>query len=164
MLKGNPPRSRNLISSSLVLRHKAGVNSTETIKKARVVARGFEEQAEIDYFETFASVVRYNTLRIILAISAQENLEIDSIDIDTAFLNPPLKEENYMEIPPLLELRHPTVNQNTHYLKLSKSLYGLKQAPHEWFMMVKGFFFKLGLSAGNSDPNPYIGVIEPSRL
>ncbi|KAI1002158.1 hypothetical protein K3495_g6042 [Podosphaera aphanis] len=130
----------------------------ETIKKARVVARGFEQQAGIDYFETFASVVRYNTLRIILAISAVEDLEVDCIDFITAFLNPPLKEETYLEIPPIFELLDPSANRNTHYLKLNKSLYGLKQAPHEWFMMVKDFFVKLGLKAGNSDPNLFIGL------
>ncbi|KAI0999466.1 hypothetical protein K3495_g8729 [Podosphaera aphanis] len=63
LLRGNPPKSRNLISSRLVLRLKIGANSMETIKKARVVARGFEQQAGIDYFETFASVVRYNTVK-----------------------------------------------------------------------------------------------------
>ncbi|KAI0997192.1 hypothetical protein K3495_g10995 [Podosphaera aphanis] len=110
LLKGNPPKSRNLISSRLVLRHKIGANSTGTIKKARVVTRGFEQQAGIDYFETFASDVRYNTLRIILAISAVEDLEVDSIDINTAFLNPPLKEETYLEIPPFFELLDPSAN------------------------------------------------------
>ncbi|KAI0994012.1 hypothetical protein K3495_g14172 [Podosphaera aphanis] len=126
IIKGEPPVGRKLISSRLVLRYKLGANSTERVKKARVVARGFEQQAGLDYFETFASVVRYNTLRIILAIAATKNLEIDSIDINTAFLNPLLKEETYMQLPPMFELLDPTVDRKSHFLKLNKSIYGLK--------------------------------------
>ncbi|KAI0991491.1 hypothetical protein K3495_g16696, partial [Podosphaera aphanis] len=158
VLEGSPPPGKKLISSRLVLRHKLGANLTGRIKKARVVARGFEQQAGIDYFDTFASVVRYNTLRTVLALAATINLEIDSIDIDTAFLNPPLKEETYLELPPYFEVLDPSVKRNTHYLKLNKSLYGLKQAPHEWFLMVKQFFQTIGLRPGESDPNLFIGL------
>ncbi|KAI1004930.1 hypothetical protein K3495_g3287 [Podosphaera aphanis] len=157
VLSGNPPAGRKLITSRLVLRYKSATNALERIKKARVVARGFQQEAGLDYSETFASVVRYNTLRIILGIAAVRDLEIDSVDIDTAFLNPPLKQETYMELPPFFELLDPAATRRTHFLKLNKSLYGLKQAPHEWFMMVNAFFKKIGLHAGDSDPNMFIG-------
>ncbi|KAI1004965.1 hypothetical protein K3495_g3255 [Podosphaera aphanis] len=91
----------------LVLRHKLGANLTSRIKKAIVVARDFEQQAGIEYFDTFASVVRYNTLRTVLALTATTKLEIDSIDINTVFLNPPLKEETYLELPPYFEVLDP---------------------------------------------------------
>ncbi|KAI0991803.1 hypothetical protein K3495_g16384, partial [Podosphaera aphanis] len=145
VMSGSPPAYKNLISSKLVLRYKPIANSKEMIKKARIVARGFEQKAGLDYFETYASVVRNKTLRAILAIAAVKDLEIDNIDIDTAFLNPYLKEETFMELPPFFELLDPSVSRNTHYLKLNKSLYGLKQAPHEWFEMVKTFLQQMGL-------------------
>ena len=45
--------------------------------KARVIVRGFKQQYRIDYQETFALVVRYDTLRALLAKAAVEDLEID---------------------------------------------------------------------------------------
>ena len=67
-------------------------------KKARMVIRSYKQQAGIDYFKTFASMLRYTTLRILLAKAAAEDLEADHVDIDTAFLNPDLKEEVYMKV------------------------------------------------------------------
>ncbi|KAI0991770.1 hypothetical protein K3495_g16417, partial [Podosphaera aphanis] len=98
LMTGTPPAGRKLITSKLVLRYKPAANTTEKIKKARVVARGFQQEAGLDYSETFASVIRYNTLRAVLGIAAVRDLEIDSVDIDTAFLNPLLKEEIYMQL------------------------------------------------------------------
>ena len=45
--------------------------------KARVIVQGFEQQYRIDYWETFALVVQYDTLRALLAKAAIEDLEID---------------------------------------------------------------------------------------
>jgi hypothetical protein len=61
--------------------------------------KGFEQRYSIDYFETFASVLRYSTLRALLAKAAAEDLEVDQLNVDTAFLNLTLKEEIYIEIP-----------------------------------------------------------------
>ena len=126
-------------------------------KKARIVIRGYEQQAGIDY-ETFASVLRYTTLRILLAKAAAEDLEVDHVDIDTAFLNPDLKEEVYMKVPEFLEQVYPELGKTQDaFLKLNKSLYGLKQAPRAWFHMVKKFFQELGLKSSMADPNLFTG-------
>jgi hypothetical protein len=61
--------------------------------------KGFEQRYGIDYFKTFASVLRYSTLRALLAKTAAEDLEVDQLDVDTAFLNPTLKKKIYIKIP-----------------------------------------------------------------
>ena len=132
-------------------------DATIARRKARVVVRGFEQQWGIDYFETFASVIRYNTLRALLALAAILDLEIDQLDVDTAFLNPDCEEEIYMEVPDYFDSIMPGITKHTHYFQLLKSLYGLKQAPRAWFELVKMEFQKLGLKAGDSDLNLFIG-------
>src|SRR5580693_7236174 len=126
-------------------------------KKARLVIRRNKQQVGIDYFETFASVLRYTTLRILLAKAAAENLEADHVDIDTAFLNPDLEEEVYMKVPEFLEQVYPELKTLGAFLKLNKSLYALKQAPRAWFYRVKKFFQELGLKSSTADPNLFTG-------
>ena len=71
-------------------------------------------------------MLRYNTLRALLAKAAAKDLEIDQMDVDTVFLNPTLKEEIYIEIPQFFELLYPDIDFKRKCLRLIKSLYGLK--------------------------------------
>jgi len=91
-----PPRGK-LISLRLVLKNKL-TNNTIAKRKARLVIRGFEQVHSLDYFDTFAGVIRYTTLRVLLAFTVKRDLEIEYIDIDTAFLNAPLKEDTYIVV------------------------------------------------------------------
>lgn len=147
-----------VISSRWVLRKKFRANGSIARKKARLVIRGFEETYGIDYFATFASVAKYTTLRMLLAKAAADDLEADHIDVNTAFLNPMLEEDVYMEIPEFFEMIYPELKDNENvYLKLSKALYGLKQAPRAWQKMVHTFFESVGFHASQADPSLYVG-------
>ena len=150
------PKNKRIIRSRIVLRNKLGANGVVIRQKARIVAKGFEQKFGFDYFETFASVVKFSTLRSLLAKAAAEDLEIIQIDVDTAFLLAKLLEEIYMEIPEFFELVEPGVDPKTYCLRLLKSLYGLKQAPRVWFMEVKGHFEKMGFKSSDADPNLFI--------
>jgi hypothetical protein len=102
--------------------------------------------------------MRFDTLRSLLAKAATEDLEIDHLDVDQAFLNPTLKETIYMELPPFFQKLFPHLVTDTDaFVELNKSLYGLKQAPREWYIMVKNFYDKLGLHCSAADPNVFIG-------
>jgi hypothetical protein len=158
IMRGRVPEGRSLLPSKLVLKHKYNAKGEVIRKKARLCIRGDKQTPDIDYFETFASVVRYDTFRFLMAKVAAEDLELDHIDVETAFLNPPLQEQIYMQIPDLLRDFEPDLKGvKDAYLKLNKSLYGLKQAPREWFHMVKKFFESIGLKAANADPNLFTG-------
>ncbi|KAI0996190.1 hypothetical protein K3495_g11988, partial [Podosphaera aphanis] len=63
ILSGTAPPGKRVVSSKIVLRNKFKSDGSLARRKARIVVRGFEQQYGIDYFETFASVIRYNTLR-----------------------------------------------------------------------------------------------------
>ena len=68
-------------------------------KGARLVAKGFSQIEGIDYNEIFSPVVRFESVRTMLAISALENWYITAVDVKTAFLYGKLDEEIYMEQP-----------------------------------------------------------------
>ena len=90
--------------------------------KARLVAKGFTQKEGIDYTETFSPVSKKDSLRIILALVAHLDLELQQMDVKTTFLNGDLEEEVYMKQPEGFSSR-----EGEHLVcKLKKSIYGLK--------------------------------------
>ena len=71
--------------------------------KARLVAKGFNQKYGVDYNETFAPVVQFDSLRLLLAFAATYDMEIHQLDVKTAFLNGDLDEEIFMSQPPAIE-------------------------------------------------------------
>ena len=67
--------------------------------KARLVAKGFTQKEEIDYKETIYPVSKKDSLRIILALVAHFDFELQQMDVKTTFLNGELEEEVYMKQP-----------------------------------------------------------------
>jgi hypothetical protein len=94
-----------------------------TRNKVRLVAKGYAQVAGLDFEETFSPVERLESIRILLAYAAHHSFKLFQMDVKSAFLNGPIKEEVYVEQPPVFEDdRYPD-----HVYKLSKVLYGLKQ-------------------------------------
>jgi hypothetical protein len=115
--------------------------------KARLTAQGFAQREGVDYNETFAPVLHYTTLRIILAYVAAEDYELHQLDVETAFLNASVKENLYMKVPAGLEATDPGT-----VCKLNKALYGIKQAPHEWHAEIALTLLHLGYARAVYDP------------
>nr|GEU63913.1 retrovirus-related Pol polyprotein from transposon TNT 1-94 [Tanacetum cinerariifolium] len=67
--------------------------------KARLMARGYCQEEEIDFEESFAPVARLEAIRIILAYAAHKNMVVYQMDVKTAFLNGNLWEEVYVSQP-----------------------------------------------------------------
>ena len=72
---------------------------TEGQKHARLVAKGFSQIEGIDYEELFSPVLRYESVRIIFALTALEHWHLEAVDVKTAFLYGKLDEEIYMQQP-----------------------------------------------------------------
>ena len=119
--------------------------------KARLVAKGYTQKAGIDYSETFSPVVKFETVRIVMAISATDDLEIIQFDIKTAFLNGDIAELLYMEQPEcFVDPAHPD-----YVCLLRKALYGLKQASRNWNNKFHAFLLQFGFKVSEADPCAY---------
>jgi hypothetical protein len=78
-------------------RYEAG----EVIKhKARLVARGFLQQAGVDFDMIYAPVACMESVRVLQALAAQEGWTVHQMDVKSAFLNRNMKEEVYVKQPP----------------------------------------------------------------
>jgi len=144
-----------VLSSRLVLKDKLDPAK----HKARLVVRGFEQEHGINYTETFASVVRYTTLRALLSLAPTMGWDIQQLDVNTAFLNAELIEHDiYIHLPDFFELiaDEGDISPDTHCLQLLKSLYGLKQAPRLWQQVIDSYIVDtLHMVKSNADPNYY---------
>lgn len=67
--------------------------------KVRLVVQSFKQEKGIDYYETFSFVIRYNSIRYLLLLAVQKNLNITHLDVETAYLNAELDEDIYIKPP-----------------------------------------------------------------
>ena len=71
--------------------------------------------------------MKKTSIRVILGLAASLNLEVEQMDVKTAFLYGDLEEEIYMEQPERFLVK----GKEDYVCKLKKSLYGLKQEPKQ---------------------------------
>ncbi|KAK6143169.1 hypothetical protein DH2020_023517 [Rehmannia glutinosa] len=71
--------------------------------KARLIAKGYCQEDDRDFDETFAPVARLEAIRMFLAYVAHKNFTVYQMDVKSAFLNELLEEQVYVEQPPGFE-------------------------------------------------------------
>nr|GEZ00974.1 retrovirus-related Pol polyprotein from transposon TNT 1-94 [Tanacetum cinerariifolium] len=138
-VRGNPSRpvqTRRKLATDLEMcmyaltlkwlwKNKKDKDQTVIRNKARLVAKGYAQEEGIDFEESFAPVARLEAVRIFIAYVAHKSFPIFQMDVKTAFLNGPLKDEVYVAQPDgFVDPDHPE-----KVYRLRKALYGLKQAP-----------------------------------
>jgi hypothetical protein len=138
---------QNVIGTKWVFRNKQDEHGVVTRNKARLVAQGYTQVEGLDFGETYASVARLKSIRILIAYGTNHNFKLYQIDVKSAFLNGPLQERVYVEQPPGFE--YP--KKPNHVYLLHKALYGLKQAPRAWYDCLKFFLLKNGFEIGKVD-------------
>src|SRR5438105_8527355 len=120
--------------------------------KARLVAKGFTQREAVDYNETFSPVSSKDSFRIVMALVAHFDLELNQMDVKTAFLNGDLREKVYMAQPEGF-----VVEGKEHMgCQLKKSIYGLKQASRQWYLKFDEVIRKFGFSENKVDNCIYI--------
>ena len=106
----------------------------------------------VDYDETFASVARMESIRILLALACHLKYKFYQMDIKTVFLNGLLKEDVYVAQPKGFIDPH----FSNHVLYLKKALYWLKQAPITWYDQFTQYLVSHGFTRGQADQTLFI--------
>ena len=122
------PKDRKVVGSKWVFKQKVGANGSVERYKARLVAQGFSQKFGLDYDETFCPVVRFESVRTVIALAVQNGLKLHQLDVATAFLNGELDEEIFMKQPEGFAVK----GQEHLVCRLNRSIYGLKQSPRCW--------------------------------
>ncbi|CAJ2637310.1 unnamed protein product [Trifolium pratense] len=145
------PKNKRVVGSKWVFKRKEGIPGVETPRyKARLVAKGFTQVEGIDYNEIFSPVVKHCSIRVLMAIVNMYDLELEQMDVKTAFLHGELEETIYMQQP------EGFVKDNSKVCLLKKSLYGLKQSPRQWYRRFDDFLLKTGFVRSNYDSCVYM--------
>jgi len=132
-----PPPGTHILRGKWVYTIKRNAKGSIERYKARWVARGFEQLYGIDYEQTFAAVAKSMTIRIILALAAAQDYEIEQMDAVTAFLNSDLTETVWVELPPGYQ-------KGGKACRLKRGMYGLKQAARLWAIKLRTQLQSLG--------------------
>ena len=140
-----PPPNRSILKGRWVFKKKLGVDGKIARYKARWVVKGFLQRQGIDYNETYSGVIKPITSNILLALAAKYDLEVDLVDIVTAFLYAGVKERILVEQPTGFE------EEVNKVCLLLKALYGLKQSPREWYETLSEFLIGLGFVRSQYD-------------
>jgi hypothetical protein len=88
---------------------------------------------------------------MLLAYAAHHGFKLYQMNVKSAFLNGPIKDEVYVEQSPDFESE---VYPN-HVYKLHKALYGLKQAPRVWYECLRDFLIENGFRIGKANSTPF---------
>ncbi|PSS08126.1 Endonuclease [Actinidia chinensis var. chinensis] len=128
--------------------------------KARLVAKGYAQKEGIDYNEVFSPVVKHSSIRILLALVAQFDLELAQLDVKTAFLHGDLEEEIYMSQPDGFKVP----GKDHLACRLKKSLYGLKQSPRQWYKRFDLFMDEHGYTRSQFDHCVYFRKLQDGSM
>ncbi len=116
----------NIITSKWVFKLKMHVDDSLDKLKTRLVIKDFFQIHEVNYKNTFASIIKFDTLQVFLAIMIMKDLELHQVDVNNAFTELFLKKIIYMSSSSEMKVKSNCI------LKVLQSLYDFKQAAQDW--------------------------------
>jgi len=147
-----PPDNRTVIGCKWIFKVKYGDQGQVERFKGRLVAKGYSQKYGLDFDETFSPVVRFDSIRALLAFAVQRKMMIHQMDVVAAFLHGDLEEDIYMEQPE----GYVVPEKEDMVCKLKKSLYGLKQSPRCWNRAFRESMKSLNFTQSQADPCIFI--------
>ncbi|CAM8982734.1 unnamed protein product [Rhodiola kirilowii] len=142
------PKGVKVVGGKWIFRIKEGIPRVEKPRyKARLVARGYSQREGVDFNEIYAPVVKHRSIRVVLSLVAHNNLELEQLDVKTAFLYGEIDETIYITQPECFVIG----DAENNVCLLKKSLYSLKQSPRQWYKKFDEFMLKCGFNRSSYD-------------
>ena len=114
--------------------------------------KGFHQRHGIDYHDTFSSIVKPTTVRLVLSLATGQWWCLPQLDVNNAFMQSTLIEDVFMAQPQgFTDIDHPN-----HVCRLCKAIYGLKQAPQAWYNKFKQFLLTSSFLNSTIDTSIFI--------
>jgi hypothetical protein len=153
ILRSNVPPGHKIIPLTWVFRIKRLPNGDLSKYKARICVRGDLQE---DDRETYAPVVKWPTIRTVLAFAVKHQLKTRQVDFVNAFVQAamPPGEDVYVGMPPGIHLAG--YDRDSTVLKLDKSLYGMTRSPLLWFRTLRDALHALGYEQSQHDQCMFI--------
>ena len=120
----------------------------------------YSQRKGLDYDEIYAPVVRFETIRLLIALAALMNWQIHHLDVKSAFLNGEIKEVIYVKQPEGFLVK----GKEGWVLRLKKALYGLKQAPRAWYFKLHSCLHSLGFIKSDYEQSLYLKRSDANTL
>ena len=147
--RADMPTGANLMRCHFIFTVKRNADGSIEKFKARLVADGNTQKAGVDFDRVFSTVIKSQTIRLVLAIAAAEDWNTSSIDIRQAYLQADLDSPLYMMVPPCIS---PYDQQGRPLVcQLRRSLYGLRQAGRAWATLFASFLESWGFVRSTID-------------
>ena len=151
------PKVKKSIGCKCVFRKKEVVSEKEGERfKVRLITKGYSQRHGINYNEVFSPVVRHTSIRVVLALVAHQDLELEQLDVKTTFLHGNLEEEIFMEQPE--GFKKPSIENLV--CRLKKSLYGLKQSPRQWYKKFDSYMIQIGYTCCEYDCCVFVKMLD----
>ena len=138
---------RKILNGTWAFKLKCLPDGTASKYKARYCVQGDQQTDGVNYFETYAAVVQWSTVRLLLTMILANDWTTRQVDYTNAFGQATLKEEVYIEAPRGYGFK----DKKDKVLHLIKSLYGLKQAPRTFFEMLRTGLLERGFVQSEHD-------------
>jgi hypothetical protein len=148
------PDNKNILTTKWVPKVKLDADGNVARHKMRFVVRGFTQIPGVDVEETYAPTLKFDSLRLLLALATSMDLEVHQMDVKTAFLNGLIDKELYVEPP---EGYKPTGRK---VWRLRRALYGTQQAPRLWYQRCDTDLRGLGFTRLEADHTVYFRVAD----
>ena len=154
------PPGALVMGSRWTFRYKQDENGNLILYRSRVVCKGFTQQKDINYFETFSPVVSFVTIRTLFALTALPGFEVYQYDVSVAFIEAPIDADS----PPIYcECAEGYEDRRLYVYQLHRYLYGMKDAPRGYNKLFAQLCRDKGMKQLKSDECVFIEFTNNSK-
>jgi Reverse transcriptase (RNA-dependent DNA polymerase) len=143
-----PPGTRVLPAVWAMKRKRRILDGTVYKWKARLNIDGGKQIKGLDYWETYAPVASWSTIRLVLMMAIRHGWALRQLDFVQAYPQAPIEQEMYMEVPKGF---HVLGSRDNHVLKILKNIYGQKQAGRVWNEYLTKGLIDIGFTQSKND-------------